>query len=195
MFAGLTPTASMSCLTSLNIYNSPGLLSAGEHGLDGYLAGLSSLRCLQLSGIASVESLEAVGTLTALTSLTISGAAGLAGLPSFEQLGLLQRLVLRGCSKVKALSGVQGLTSLQHLTLQDMMSLGSLPAELGGLRCLQELVAYFCPCVRKFPASLLQLQLQLLSIGPLNERCVVARQLVASAKQRGAFRFPDVLII
>jgi Leucine-rich repeat (LRR) protein len=195
MFAGLTPAASMSCLTSLDIYNSPVLLSAGELGLDGYLAGLTSLRCLQLSGIASVESLGAVGALTLLTSLSISEAEGLTGLPSFEQLGLLQQLLLRGCSKVKVLSGVQGLTTLQHLTLQDMMSLESLPAELGGLGSLRELVVYFCPCVRKFPASLLQLQLQLLSIGSLNERCPVARQLVESAKQHDAFRFQNVLII
>jgi hypothetical protein len=190
MYDGLTPTASISCLTSLNVYYSPALRSGGEHGLEEFLAGLTSLRCLQLSGIAAVESLEAVAGLTALTSLSISGAEGLVALPSFEQLRLLVRVELKGCSKVKVLSGVQGLTSLQHLTLQDMMSLGSLPAALVDLACLQELVVYFCTCVRKFPASLLQLRLRLLSISSLNERCLVARKLMASAKQRGAYRYP-----
>jgi hypothetical protein len=186
----LTPTASLSCITSLDISSSPVLRAGGEHGLEGYLAGMTALRCLQLSGIAGVESLEAVGGLTALTSLSIKGAEGLMALPSLEQLGLLQRLELKGCSKVAALSGVQGLTSLRHLTLQDMLSLGSLPAELGGLVYLRELIVYFCPCVRKLPVSLLQLSLQLFSIGSLNERCSVARRLVASAKQRGVYCYP-----
>jgi hypothetical protein len=183
----LTPTASLSCITSLNISSSPLLRAGGGRGLDGYLAGLTALRCLQLSGIASVESLEAVAGLTALTSLSIKGAEGLMALPSLEQLG---RLELKGCNKAAALSGVQDLTSLRHLTLQDMLSLGSLPAELGGLVCLRELIVYFFPCARRFPASLLQLPLQLFSIGSLNERCSVARRLVASAKQRGVYRYP-----
>ncbi|WIA40912.1 hypothetical protein OEZ86_004572 [Tetradesmus obliquus] len=190
---GAAPTASLSCLTSLQIFHSPILLSSGELGLESFLAGLPALRSLQLSGIAKVESFESLTALTGLTSLTIDGAEGIVALPSFERLGLLQRLVLKGCSSVKVLSGMQGLTSLTHLRLHDMMSLGSLPAELGELKQLRELIVYFCPCVRKFPASLQQLQLQLLSIGSLNERCAVARRLVASAKQRDAFRYPTDL--
>jgi hypothetical protein len=154
---------------------------------------MTALRCLQLSGIPRVESVDSIAALTALTSLALDGLECVVALPSFEQLGLLQQLVLKGCSKVKVLLGVQGSTSLQQLRLQDMMSLGSLPAELGELTQLQELVVYFCPCVRKFPASLQQLQLRLLSIGSLNERCAVARKLVASAKARGAFRYPTEL--
>jgi hypothetical protein len=187
---GIAPTASLGCLTSLHIYHSPILRSAGEQGLESLLAGMTALRCLQLSGIVKIESLESVAELTALTSLVIDGAEELVALPSFEQLGLLQRLVLKGCSKVKVLPSVQGLTALKHLRLQEMLSLGSLPAGLGELPLLQEFIVYFCPCVRKFPASLLQLQLRLLSIGSLNERCAVARKLVASAKKRGAYCYP-----
>jgi hypothetical protein len=187
---GIAPTASLGCLTSLDIYHSPILRSTGEQGLESLLAGMTALRCLRLSSIAKVESLESVAELTALTSLVTDGAEELVALPSFEQLGLLQRLVLKGCGKVKVLRSVQSLTALKHLRLQEMMSLGSLPVELGELPGLQEFIVYFCPCLRKFPASLLQLQLRLLSIGSLNERCAVARKLVASAKKRGAYCYP-----
>ncbi|KAF7003718.1 hypothetical protein CFC21_103974 [Triticum aestivum] len=159
-------------LTSLKVFNSPGLVSwlklvSQQQGASEIWSGLETLEIDD----ASVISMPFCKQLTSLTHLEFSSRGGKQG----------ESLVSLTEEQERAL---QLLTSLQELRLCMCPNLSLLPANLHSLTSLETLSIMHCTCIRSLPDMGLPPSLRYLQLSNCSEELGMHCRIVATEKLR-----------
>ncbi|KAH9290212.1 hypothetical protein KI387_034329, partial [Taxus chinensis] len=142
--------AGLSTLRSLELHGFAGLFELYEG-----FGNLSKLVHLDLSQCGLLQLPKALGQLKSMQTLNLSGCKELKELP--ESIGELERLEilrLEGCTKLKRLPSSFGvLKSLASLSLKHCQVLQELPESFGALSCLRHLDLSHCESINELPST------------------------------------------